>query len=103
MSGKQARKQRQQDALIPQVEAAIRQVADKHLQVPHIPEALRDKFLRKITLRGKTYEMAADKDSVAVPLFCSLLALEDDRIDAMLKAFKVKLVDAKGIVVFPLS
>lgn len=80
---------------------AAKTIAGAHIEIPGIAEQLKDKITRKVTIRGKTYDMLAEKGTIAVPLLCAMLNLEDERIDAVFDAFKIKLTDARGRAIWP--
>jgi hypothetical protein len=64
----------------------------------------KDPKIVKVICRGREIHVASDKNSplsALTPLYLSLLALEDPRIDEIMKAFGVKITDVGGKVVFP--
>lgn len=54
----------------------------------------------RVTVRGQRATLIVEPITLLV---AALLALEDDRVDAVLRSFKVGLVDADGDQVWPES
>jgi hypothetical protein len=80
---------------------AAKTLAGAHIEIPGIAAELQGKMTRMVEIRGEKHQMIAEKETIAVPMLCALIALEDERIDSVLRAFKVRLIDAKGNVVWP--
>lgn len=101
MSNKQDKMARRRATATSQLMQAAKTIAGAHIEIPGVIEQLQNKITRQVEIRGKTYSLAAEKGTIAVPLLCALINLEDERIDKVLKAFKMKLHDANGNTVWP--
>jgi len=55
----------------------------------------------KIKLRGKEYEIFATDPLGAI--FCSLIELNNKKVDQILNSFKITLKDVKGNIIFPVK
>lgn len=86
MSGKQVKRQRQ-----------LERDAKKQLRVTR----RREKSTTYVHLRGKRHRMLVEGNQIGMPIVMAMLALEDPRVDAILKAYGVKVFDVNNVQVWP--
>ena len=59
------------------------------------------KMHNTVKIRDQVFDFGDKPVHPQVPLLLALLALEDDRVDAVLRAFEMRITDADGTVLWP--